>query len=262
MRSKISSFESTPPCASTLKLQMGAVSQEVTVTDAPPPLQTEKTDVSTNIDQQKIDALPTLGHNTTYLYETVPGAVESIFQLDPGENPSGAIQIVVNGALFSNNEYLIDGITDLACCFSNQMVFNPNQEAVSEMKLSTNDPDPEFGNAAGLTAQFVTKSGTNQLHGSVFWANQNKYFFAADPFTQETPGTGPNGKGLGVAPYNWNQGGFSSEARSVRIRCSSSETINSYANSKEHRSSRPCPVPPCETETSAPWQRRIPYTIR
>ena len=191
------------------KLQMGAVSQEVTVTDAPPPLQTEKTDVSTNIDQQKIDALPTLGHNTTYLYETVPGAVESIFQLDPGENPSGAIQIVVNGAWFGTNEYLIDGITDLACCFSNQMVFNPNQEAVSEMKLSTNDVDPEFGNAAGLTAQYVTKSGTNQIHGSVFWANQNKAFFAADPFTQETPGTGPNGKGLGVAPYNWNQGGFS-----------------------------------------------------
>ncbi len=115
----------------------------------------------------------------------------------------------MNGAFFSNNEYLIDGITDLACCFSNQMVFNPNQESVSAMKLSTNDVDPEFGNSAGLTAQFITKSGTNQIHGSVFWANQNKAFFAADPFTQETPGTGPNGKGLGVAPYNWNQGGFS-----------------------------------------------------
>jgi hypothetical protein len=191
------------------KLQMGSVSQEVTVTDAPPLLKTEKTDVSIDLDTQKIDALPTLGRNTTYLYETVPGAVESIFQQEPGENPGGSIQVTVNGAFWANNEYIIDGITDLACCFSNQMVFNPNQESVSAMKLSTNDVDPEFGNSAGLTAQFITKSGTNQLHGSVFWANQNKAFFAADPFTQETPGTGPNGKGLGVAPYNWNQGGFS-----------------------------------------------------
>jgi hypothetical protein len=191
------------------KLQMGAVSQQVTVTDAPPILETEKTDVAVDIDQQKIDSLPTLGHNTTYLYETVPGAVESIFQQEPGENPGGSIQVTVNGQWWSSNEYLIDGITDMACCFSNQMVFNPNQEAVSEMKLSTNDVDPELGNAAGLTAQFVTKSGTNNLHGSVVWANQNAAFFAADPFTQKTPGTGPHGNGLGVAPFNWNQGAFS-----------------------------------------------------
>ena len=127
----------------------------------------------------------------------------------PGENPGGSILVNVNGAFWSNNEYLIDGITDMACCFSNQMVFNPNQESVAEMKMSTNDYDPEFGNSSGLVAQYVTKSGGNTVHGSMFWANENKKFFAADPFTQKTPGTGPNGKGLGVARFNWNQGGFS-----------------------------------------------------
>ena len=191
------------------KLQIGTVSQSVTVTGAPPILQTEKTDVSVDIDQQSIESLPTLGHNTTYLYETAPGAVESPFQSPPGENPGGQIEVTVNGQFWASNEYLIDGITDMACCFSNQMVFNPNQEAVSEVKLSTNDVDPELGNAAGLTAQFVTKSGSNNLHGSVVWSNQNAAFFAADPFTQKTPGTGPHGDGLGVAPYNWNQGAFS-----------------------------------------------------
>ena len=62
------------------KLEIGSVTQEVTVTDAPALLKTEKTDVSKDISQEQIDALPTLGHNTTYLYETVPGAVEGIFQ--------------------------------------------------------------------------------------------------------------------------------------------------------------------------------------
>ena len=191
------------------KLEIGAVTQEITVSAAPALLKSEKTDVAKDISQEQIDALPTLGHNTTYLYEIVPGAVEGIMQQLQGENPGGSILVTVSGQFWSNNEYLIDGITDMACCFSNQMVFNPNQESVSEMKVSTNDFDPEFGNAAGLVAQYVTKSGTNRIHGSAFWANQNKDFFAADPFTQKTPGTGPQGKGLGVAPYNWNQGGFS-----------------------------------------------------
>jgi hypothetical protein len=191
------------------KLEVGAVSQEVTVTAAPPLLKSEKTDVAEDINQQAIDALPTFGHNISYLYETVPGSIESFWQQSQGENPGGSIQVNVNGAWNTTAEYLIDGITDLACCFSNQMVFQPNQESVAELKLSTSDYDPEFGNSAGLVAQYVTKSGTNTFHGSAFWANENKVTFAADPFTQKVAGTGPEGKGVGVAPFNWNQGAFS-----------------------------------------------------
>ena len=92
---------------------------------------------------------------------------------------------------FGANDYMIDGITDLACCFSNQIVIAPNQDSVSEVKMSASNYDPEFGNSAGLIAQYVTKSGTNQIHGSVWWSNMNKATFAANPFTEKIAGHGP-----------------------------------------------------------------------
>ena len=191
------------------KLELGALSQEVSVTAAPPVLKSEKTDVARNINEQTIQALPVLAHNLTKLFDVVPGAVENYLQIGEGETPSGATSITVNGMWFGANEYVIDGIVDTACCFSNQIVFAPNQDSVSEVKMSASDYDPEYGNSAGLIAQYVTKSGTNELHGSVWWSNINKATFAANPFTEKIPGTGPNGTGLGPAPFNQNQGAFS-----------------------------------------------------
>jgi hypothetical protein len=60
-----------------------------------------------------------------------------------------------------------------------------------------------------MVAQYVTKSGTNEIHGTAFWYNRNKVTFAADPFTEKIPGTGKDGKGFGPAPFNWNQAGGS-----------------------------------------------------
>ena len=190
-------------------LQLGSVTQEVTVVAAVPQLQTEKTDVSRDFDQQKVEALPAPGHNLTKLFDLVPGAIENYLQIGEGETPSGATSVTVNGMWFGANDYMIDGITDLACCFSNQIVIAPNQDSVSEVKMSASNYDPEFGNSAGLIAQYVTKSGTNDVHGSAWWTNMNKATFAANPFTEKIPGTGPNGVGLGPAPFNQNQGGAS-----------------------------------------------------
>ena len=191
------------------KLELGEVSQQVSVTAAPPLLKSEKTDVARNINEQTIQALPVTAHNLSKLFDVVPGAVENVLQIGEGETPSGATSVTVNGMWSGANEYVIDGITDTACCFSNQIVFVPNQDSVSELKMSAGDYDPEFGNSAGLIAQYVTKSGTNEIHGSLWWTNMNKATFAADPFTEKIPGTGPSGRGTGPAPFNQNQGAFS-----------------------------------------------------
>src|SRR5208282_6780998 len=61
-----------------------------------------------------------------------------------------------------------------------------------------------------LVVQYSTKSGTNQFHGTVYEFNRNKATFAANPYTEKIPGTGPNGKGTGPAPYNENIFGGSS----------------------------------------------------
>lgn len=190
-------------------LELGAVTESVTVSSAPPILKSEKTDVGQYISEQQLRELPTLGRNLSKLYNTIPGVIQNSFQIGAGENPSEFNGTIVHGQFFGNNEYEIDGITNTACCFSGFQVIVPNQDSVQEMKVTTASYDPEFGASAGMVAQYVTRSGTNNLHGSLFEFNRNKASFAADPFTEKLPGTGKDGKGFGAAPFNWNQFGGS-----------------------------------------------------
>jgi Carboxypeptidase regulatory-like domain len=190
-------------------LEIGELTQEVTVSAAPPMLKTEKTDVGQAISEHEVQSLPTVGRNLSNLYNLTPGVVQNFFQIGAGENPSEFNGTLVNGQFFGNSEYEIDGITDTAYGFSGFQVIVPTQESVQEMKITTASYDPEFGSSAGMVAQYVTKSGTNDIHGSAFYFHRNSATFAADPFTEKIAGTGKDGKGFGPAPFKWHQGGFS-----------------------------------------------------
>lgn len=192
-----------------LRMELGQASETVTVAANTEVLKTEKIDVAQNFSQRAIEDLPVLNRNVTQLYVTVPGVVSDTTQMGVGENPSENRRVYVNGTWSGAQQYILDGVTDLSYGFSGLQAIVPPQDAVQELKVTTADYDPEFGSTAGMVAQYVTKSGTNQLHGSVFWFNRNSASFAADPLTEKIAGTGKDGKGLGAAPLNWNQGGFS-----------------------------------------------------
>jgi len=190
-------------------LELGPVTEEVTVSSAPPLLKSDKTDVSQSIAEDLVESLPVADRNLSRLPNTVPGVVESSIQFSSGENPNGSSFTMVNGQFFGNNQYEIDGITATAYGFSGFQIIVPTQDSVQEMKISTASLDPEFGSAAGMVAQYVTKSGSNEIHGSAFEFNRNDFSFAADPFTEKLPGTGPDGTGTGPPEFNWNQFGGS-----------------------------------------------------
>ncbi len=191
------------PVAATIRvdcvLKVGASTETVTVTAAPPILNTEQTDVSDRFEAQSVDSLPLVGNNVTQLYALVPGVIPDTFQMGSGENPQGTDRTYVNGVWSGAQVYVLDGITDVDYGFSGIQVINPPPDSVQEVKVITADYDPEFGNTAGMVAQFVTKSGTNHIHGSVFEYNRNSATFASTPFTG----------GAATPPYNWNQGGLS-----------------------------------------------------
>ena len=199
-------------------LELGAVTEQVVVNAAPPMLKSEKTDVGSYIPETQLQAVPTFGNNLSKLYNTVPGVIQNFFQIGIGENPSEFNATLVNGQFFGNSEYEVDGITNTAYGFSGFQIIVPNKDSVSELKITTASFDPEFGSSAGMVAQYVTKSGTNELHGSGFWFNRNDATFAADPFTEKVAGTGPNGTGTGPAPFRWNQFGGSVGGPIVRNR--------------------------------------------
>ena len=192
-------------------LELGQVTEQITVSAAPPMLKTENTDVSVRLEEQMVERLPTLGRNVTRLHFLAPGTVRwrGGDTWLPQENPGLTSTSITNGRFWGENDYLYDGITNVEYGITGVQIINPPQDALQEVKLTTSEYDSEFGQIGGLTAQYVSKTGTNELHGSVFWFNRNDNSFAANPFSEKVAGTGPDGKGTGPAPYNWNQYGGS-----------------------------------------------------
>ncbi len=167
-------------------LTVGQVTQEVTVTGAVPLLKTTKTDVSTNFSTRQVVDLPIFNRNFTQLELMTPGTQRLGWQHAASENPQGSIQIMVNGQHFSGTSYQLDG-TDNQDPILGIIVINPNLDAVTEAKITTQDYDAEFGEATAGVVTAQTKSGTNQLHGSIFEYRRNDVTSARDPFSQSVP---------------------------------------------------------------------------
>ena len=191
------------------KLELGELTQQVTVSAMALELKSEKTDVDRVITQHELDNVPLNNHNVTLLYLTVPGVVPSFLQIGTNENPSEGYMGTTNGQLWSANDYQMDGISNMSWGWAGLQIIVPPEDSVQELKVTTSNYDPEYGSVGGMAAQYVTKAGTNTLHGSAYWFIKNSATFAANPFTEKIAGTGPDGKGVGPAPFNENVGGAS-----------------------------------------------------
>jgi hypothetical protein len=190
-------------------LSLGVVSDTVTVTAAPPILNTQKTDVSATLSAEDVSSLPTIGRNITTLEILAPGVIQYNYQQGVSENPGNGFTANANGQFWGSNNYQLDGITDTQFALSGYQVVVPPADGVQEMKVTTADYDAELGQVSGMVVQYSTRSGTNSLHGSLWEFNQNSAFFASNPYTEKVAGTGPNGTGTGPSPYNSNTFGGS-----------------------------------------------------
>ncbi len=190
-------------------LLLGVVSDTVTVTAAPPILNTQKTDVSATLSAEDVSSLPTIGRNITALEVLTPGVIQYNYQQGVSENPGNGFTANANGQFWGSNNYQLDGITDTQFALSGFQVVVPPADGVQEMKVTTADYDAELGQVSGMVVQYSTRSGTNSLHGSLWEFNQNSAFYAANPYTEKVAGTGPNGTGTGPSPYNSNTFGAS-----------------------------------------------------
>ena len=148
-------------------LQVGEVTQEVTVSAAPSLLKTDRADVSTTLTSREVTQLPVLNRNFTQLELLLPGTSKMNWQHASSENPQGGIQINTNGQLFGMNNFMIDGADNNDPVLGIIMV-NPNLDSVQEFKMTSGNYDAEFAQAGGSVIQVDTKSGTNEIHGSAF----------------------------------------------------------------------------------------------
>jgi len=164
-------------------LQVGAMTEEVTVTGGATLLTTDRADVSTRFDSRQITDLPVLDRNFTKFLLLTPGTQQLQWQHAASENPQGSTQTMVNGQHFSGTGYQLDG-TENRDPILGIIVINPTLESIGETKVTSQNYDAEFGQATAGVVSVQTRSGTNALRGSLFEFYQSDRFQARNPFTQ------------------------------------------------------------------------------
>ncbi len=168
------------------KLEVGELTETVTVTGGSPLLKTDRADVATTFSQKQLTELPILDRNFTKFILLTPGTQQLGWQHAASENPQGSVQTMVNGQNFSGTGYQLDG-TENRDPILGIIVINPNLDAIGESKITSQNYDAEFGQATAGIVSVQTKSGTNDWHGSAFEFWQGDKFQARNPFSQARP---------------------------------------------------------------------------
>jgi len=155
-----------------ISLQLAQVNQTINVEASAVTLQTDRADVSSQIQTSQIANLPVSAQRVFQsLFKIVPGFSPPAASHSEAGNPQGALATNVNGASYSNNNTRIDGTADLYAWLPEIVAYVPPEEAIDTINIVTNSFDAEQGIAGGSAVNVITKSGTNQFHGSAWEYN-------------------------------------------------------------------------------------------
>ncbi len=149
-----------------IKMEVGDTSQSVEVQAVAPILQTESTQTGETISAAKLTSLPLNGRNFASLTLLVPGAVTTNPKSLGSSNRLGA-RPFVNGNREQTNNFMLDGV-DVNDSIDNRIGYQPNVDALEEVKVFTGNTGADYGNAGGSATMLTLKSGTNGYHGSAF----------------------------------------------------------------------------------------------
>ena len=157
-----------------LPMQLGAVTEAITVTADASLLRGETSGLGHVIDHRKIVDLPLNGRSFIALATLAPGVAMP---------PAPAAPLPrINGGRPRTNEYLFDGISVLQP-EPGQVAFFPNLDAIQEFKIESNSPPAEFGRFNGGVVNLTTRSGTNAFRGTLFEYVRHEALNARNYFT-------------------------------------------------------------------------------
>jgi hypothetical protein len=155
-----------------VQIEVGAGNQEITVVGSAAVLQTDTSDVHTNLNPTETSNLP-LPYYRNYqsLINLVPGATPTTFQNSVTDTPQRSLTTNVNGTNRNNNNTRVDGAGDVFVWLPHHTVYVPPEETIETVNISTDSFDAEQGMAGGAAITVTTKSGTNRFHGVgfAFW---------------------------------------------------------------------------------------------
>ena len=182
-----------------MSLEVGEVTQSVTVSADVSLLQTESATRSQVISTELINQIPTQGRNPFQIAWAAPGVIKTGgWRYLRSFDIAGTTNFAVDGGRNRENEVLLDGISNVRG--SRTVIHVPTIESVQEFKVNTNTYDAQYGRTGGGVVSIVTKSGGNQFHGTLF-----EYFQSEELNANQTE---LNRAGTPKPPNNINTFGF------------------------------------------------------
>jgi hypothetical protein len=151
-----------------VQLAVAKVNETVTVTTAPPELQTDRADVHTDISTEELQQLPQIGsEGKTFqsLLRIIPGATLPQENNSAAGNPARSMTANVNGQSSQGNGTRIDGISDTYPWLPNNVAYVPPSDGIDTVNIATNSYDAEQGGVNGAAVNVQIKTGSNKFHG-------------------------------------------------------------------------------------------------
>ena len=155
-----------------IRLELGELSQSVTVSEAVSQLQTETASRSQVVANEIIAAVPTQGRNPFQISWAASGVIKSgTFRYLRSFDIGGMSGLSINGGREKTNEVLMDGISNVRAEYT--VISAPTTESVQEFKVQSATFDAQYGRTGGGIITIVTKGGGNSFHGTAFEYFQN-----------------------------------------------------------------------------------------
>jgi hypothetical protein len=183
-----------------IRLEVGAVTDAVTVTGEAPLVAASNASVGQTVTTHEVEDFPINGRAPIMLMTLAMGVLGGApGPVRPFDLPGGGFIV---GGISGSNEFLMDGAPNTNTSIGGASAYSPMQDAVLEVRVNAFESDASMGHAGGGTANLITKSGTNSLHGTAYEFNQSSALDANSFFANKV--------GTPRPAYHYNQYGVTS----------------------------------------------------
>jgi hypothetical protein len=186
-----------------VELPVGETTETISVSAEVAVVQAESSSLGSVVNREIIDSLPLKGHSSLFMFNLATGVVGNRYWEDARPSDTGTnVLFTANGSPVASGDVAVDGTANTVNVGRgmNLSPWVPATEAVAEFKLQMGTLPAEYGRSGGAFTNIVIKSGTNELHGSMYEYFRNSALDANLFF--------PRGRGQKLTPYNANTFGF------------------------------------------------------
>jgi Carboxypeptidase regulatory-like domain len=193
-----------------LSMAIGNTSEKISVVAEATAIQLASSEKGNLVDSKQLEDVTLKGRDLFGYMKLVPGVIDRAGLLgDPGAgnrdvaSENGIRAITINGNSSALN-FTVDGITDMDTGSNGTLHYEPNMDAIQELKILTSNYQAEFGRNSGGTITAITKAGTQSFHGSFMWNHRNEGLDANLWQNNRNGRNAANVPNSPISPYRYN----------------------------------------------------------